>query len=530
MTRKPTDFAEPAFPINLPQTPEEYLDILRFRWYWIVIGVVLGALGSQIAVRRVPERFTSNTVVLVESDKIPRDFIPQMTTQRPADRLATVHEEILARPRIERILEELDPYPELLDVPRADIIEMIRGRTLITRRGRDAFILKYEDTNPERAQLMATRLASLFIEETSGDRRRQIQGANEFIDSQLEQTKAELRQVEASLSAIKNRYMGMLPNQLEANLATLQRLQLEQQSISDESRGAKDRKSLLERQRALQAQMNEPEAQLIPDLSGPLSSDATSAGPSTLAQLSAYLDQLRTRYTEEHPEVRTVLARIARLERQQAANPEPVEAPSPEQPVESASTISEDIMLADLTAQIAFVRRDIEELDSRADLVRQDIARYQARVEKIPEVQNELQALEREYGLISQYYSQLRGRKLQAATADDVEKRWNQEQFKILDPAQVPEKASYPNPMLFLLIGTALGLGAGLALSFLLEILDASVKSRRQLEALVPYPIVLTLPKLKTPKKPRRRKDAEPAPPTPPKTSTADAEELSAAS
>ena len=56
--------------------------------------------------------------------------------------------------------------------------------------------------------------------------------------------------------------MGMLPNQLEANLATLQRLQLEQQSISDESRAAKDRKSLLERQRALQAQMNEPEAQL----------------------------------------------------------------------------------------------------------------------------------------------------------------------------------------------------------------------------------------------------------------------------
>ena len=53
---------------------------------------------------------------------------------------------------------------------------------------------------------------------------------------------------------------------------------------------------------------------------------------------------------------------------------------------------------------IAFVARDIEELDSRAGLVRQDIARYQTRVEKIPEVQNELQALEREYGLISQYY------------------------------------------------------------------------------------------------------------------------------
>ena len=132
--------------------------------------------------------------------------------------------------------------------------------------------------------------------------------------------------------------------------------------------------------------------------------------------------------------------------------------------------------------------------------------------------------------VINNNYTQLRSRKLEAETADDVKKRWNQEQFKILDPAQVPEKASYPNPMLFLLIGTALGLGAGLALSFLLEILDASVKSRRQLEALIPYPIVLTLPKLKTPKKPRRGKDAAPSPPTRPKTSKTEAEELSAAS
>ena len=90
-----------------------------------------------------------------------------------------------------------------------------------------------------------------------------MQGANEFIDSQLDDTMAELRQVEDSLSAVKRKYMGMLPNQLEANLATLGRLQLERQSISDGLRAAKDRKSLLERQVALQAQMDEPEAQLV---------------------------------------------------------------------------------------------------------------------------------------------------------------------------------------------------------------------------------------------------------------------------
>ena len=40
MTGRQADSHELQFPINLPQTPAEYFDILRFRWYWIVIGLV----------------------------------------------------------------------------------------------------------------------------------------------------------------------------------------------------------------------------------------------------------------------------------------------------------------------------------------------------------------------------------------------------------------------------------------------------------------------------------------------------------
>jgi polysaccharide chain length determinant protein (PEP-CTERM system associated) len=518
--------------MGLPQSPSDYLEILRFRWPWIAAAIVVGALASQVVVRFVPKEYVSQTVVLVESDKIPKSFIPQLTTEVTGDRLRTIHEEILARPRVERILDELQPYPEMIDAPRADIVDMVRRRASIGLRGNDAFVVQYSDTDPERAKRLAERLASMFIEETSGARARQVQGANEFIDNQLVETKANLEQVESALKQIKQRYMGMLPNQLEANLSTLQRMELERQSVSEQIRVAKERRSLLERQLALQSQMNEPEAQLIPDLPA---TDAGQGPPgaASLPALKAYLAQLLTRYTAEHPEVVATQKRIARLEKEMtsaaaaAAAEAPPVVPEPEEP---AATTSTDFLVSDMTAQIAAVDRDIANLEDRYDQIRGQIGVYQTRVEKIPEVEQELVSLERDYDLISRYYSELLSRKLEAETAGAVEKRWQEEQFKILDPAQVPENAQFPNPSVFLLVGTLIGLGAGLAAAFLVEVADPTVKNLRELEALLPYPVLLTLPRLKEPRRRFRRRAHSPIPPSSPPSKDADEDELQAAS
>ncbi len=534
MARKASGGAQSSWPMNLPQSPADYLEILRFRWPWIIAAIVVGAIASQVAVRFVPKQYVSQTVVLVESDKIPKSFIPQLTTEVPSDRLRTIHEEILARPRVERILDELQPYPEMIDVPRADVVDLVRRRASIGIRGKDAFVVAYSDTDPERAKRLAERLASMFIEETSGARARQVQGANEFIDNQLVETKRELEQVEGSLKQIKQRHMGMLPNQLEANLSTLQRMELERQSVSEQIRVAKERRSLLERQLALQSQMNEPEAQLIPDAPAAAGSPAGPPGASSLAVLRAYLAQLLTRYKPEHPEVVATEKRIARLEDEMAAAAaaEPP-APAPEsKPVEEAPAPapSADFLVSDMTAQIASVDRDIANLEDRYEQIRSQIGVYQTRVEKIPEVEQELQSLERDYDMISKYYSELLSRKLEAETAGAVEKRWQEEQFKILDPAQVPENAEFPKPSVFLLVGTLLGFGAGLAAAFLVEVADPTVKNLRELEALLPYPVLLTLPRLKEPRSRFRRRADSPIPPSSLPPSDADADELQAAS
>ena len=351
--------------------------------------------------------------------------------------------------------------------------------------------------------------------------------------------------MEGRLRVVKTRNMGMLPRQLDANLATLQRFELQRQSTESQIRSAIDRRTLIERQLTLQIQMNEPEAQLVPAI--PSAGMQTAAEPSNLSQLKQYLAVLRTRYTDEHPEVQTTLVRIARLEREQALLSEP---PAPDifsssEPlsrdgdaaeqsldgptdVAEPNTFSTDIMVTDLRAQIAAANQDIRLMQTANSEVQRKIAEYQARVEKIPVVEQELQSLQRDYNLISRYYSELLSRKLEAETAGAVEREW-QEQFSIIDPAQVPGSAASPNPSLFLLAGTAMGLGAGVLGAFLLEVLDPSVKSLRQLESLLPYPVLLTVPEMKAPRRHRKAR-REPTPPAPPSKRAAPGKKLSAVS
>jgi polysaccharide chain length determinant protein (PEP-CTERM system associated) len=477
--------------LGLPRNPAEYLDILRIRWLWIVVPLILGAVASLVAAHFVPKRYVSRTVVMVESERIPRNFIPQITTEQVRDRLRTVEQEVMARPRLERIVDELDPYPELMVAAgRAYVVELIRSRTNISVRGRDAFIIQYIDTEPERAQQLVTRLASLFIEETTGARERQVQGANEFIDRQLEDTRAEMERLEGELRTLKQRYMGMLPEQLNANLATLQRLQLEHQSIGDKIVSAKERKTMLERQLAIQIEMNEPEAQLIPS-SPEISSPTTpSEKEKVIGILRSQLSALRKRYTDEHPDVAALQTRIRKLEAELEAEP----VPDTTSPIPAETLSREDLMLAELQAQIAGANREIQSLGQEEAGVRADIAKYQKRVEMIPQVEQELQTIERDHGMVSRYYSELMSRKLQAETAGDVERRWKEEQFRILDPAQLPDTPVFPRRSIFLGVGTLIGLGIGLGLVFLREYTDHSIKYTRELQAVLPYPIVLTLP------------------------------------
>lgn len=438
------------------RTLVEYAEILLRRPLHMAVPFCVVVAVAVIASFVAPKKYRSSTLILVESQRVPESVVPNMAVDSPGKRLQTIRQEILSRTRLETVINELDPYGSRGREPMTVTVERMRAAIGITVKGDDAFSIDYVHRDPHTAMVVANRLAALFIEEVSRGREAQVAGAYSFVEGQLEEARQQLENREATLRGYKERHMGSLPEQLTANLATLQRLQAEHQAVTESLRLAAERLRQVE-------------------------IDPTSGAPGDpaaqeLSQARAQLAQLRLRYTEAHPEVRALSSRIARLER------------------EVANGASADPSAGAAQSALAEARGDVEKLRARQDELDGRIALFSARVEQTPRTEQEISTLTRDFQKLNEYYLGLLDKKLDAQTAAELEKRWKGERFRVLDPANLPERPVFPNRLLFLASGIALGLLAGAAASLLAEHLDQSLTHVEELEAVVAAPVLATIP------------------------------------
>ena len=68
------------------------------------------------------------------------------------------------------------------------------------------------------------------------------------------------------------------------------------------------------------------------------------------------------------------------------------------------------------------------------------------------------------------------------------------EQFRVLDPANLPTTPSFPNRPLFAMGGFGGGLALGLGLAFLMELKDSSFKTERDVEVALQLPVLAMIP------------------------------------
>jgi uncharacterized protein involved in exopolysaccharide biosynthesis len=207
-------------------------------------------------------------------------------------------------------------------------------------------------------------------------------------------------------------------------------------------------------------------------------------GEVDIDSLRAQLAGLRSRYTEEHPDIQGLRSRIARLEARMAE-----EAPATSTEIADSTTVIAREQLLRATAEVKKLEQRYGDLERR-------IAEVRARVEDTPRTEQELATLTRDYNKLNDNYTALLTKQLEAQMAGRLERRWKGDQFRMLDPAHLPEKPYFPKPWLVLGLGVALGLLVGLALSLAAEFLDPTVKDQESLEGLLEYPVLARIPHL----------------------------------
>jgi polysaccharide chain length determinant protein (PEP-CTERM system associated) len=449
---------------------EHYLHAPLRRPFLVLVPWVAILALSVVAFFVLPKRYKSSTLILVESERVPDSFVTRVATQDRGQRLEAIRPEIMSRTRLERVVEEMKPYPEITSPAAA--VERMRRAVFINISGNDGFTIEYIHTDPRKAQEVTSRIATLFIEETVKAREEQVEGALDFLSAQVTEARRELEDKDQTVRRYKAAHMGRLPEQLQANLATMQMLQQDLRSVEESLIFAREKRDGLARG----------------DVRSPATASPgyTPSAPVELDDLRRQLALLKGRYTEDHPDVESLRARIARLDARLSAGS--AAADPADADLDTSTSVARE--------QLAQATREVKRLEAKRTDLEGRIAAIRARVEGTPQTEQELASLNRDYDKLSENYVALLSKQLEAQMAGRLERRWKGDRFRILDPANLPEKPYFPQPLLVIGLGAVLGLFTGLGVALLAEFADPSVKDIHDLQAILAHPVLARIPHL----------------------------------
>ncbi|NLN39733.1 MAG: hypothetical protein GX155_09070, partial [Smithella sp.] len=184
-----------------------------------------------------------------------------------------------------------------------------------------------------------------------------------------------------------------------------------------------------------------------------------------------------TRFTESHPDVISVQRKIANLEK-------------------NKDSFRMDPHYRELKNQLALTDMEIKRLQEESASLSAQINKYLIRIEQTPVREQDMASLMREYQSTRDNYETLLRKSQEAQQAENLEKRQKGEQFKVVDPARVPEKPFSPDVRKTLLMGIIAALGCGLAAAFLREQMDRSFHDSSDVEIALGLKVLATIPKI----------------------------------
>ena len=493
-----------SFQSQIPVKPDQILEILIRRKWFIIIPLCLSLTIGLFHTLTTEKTYEASTLILVQPQRVPTNYIRSVVTSTISQRISTISQQILSRSNLEKIIDQFGLFENdegmYLEDKIADMRKRVQVKIERTRRsGAEAFSIVFTGSEPQRVMRVANTLASFFMDENLKVREAQAIGTSEFLDSELEKTRKRLEEREKQLADYRKKYLGGLPDELETNLRTLDRLQLEVSGQRELLRETKNSINILETQIASVKGNSSQESDLGFKKSGLANGDGVvpeqSENQQKLELAEKQLETLLLTYTEKHPDVLKLKKTIEKLEatnqEEEKTDQEDVVEEKTQKVAESLNTNSE-ILQKEL--QVRQMKEEFNRIQSDISKMEQQMKVYEKRVEDTPKREIEMQSLQRDYSNIQNVFNSLLDRKLEAELSVNMEKKQKGEQFRILDHARLPEKPISPDVRMLFLLSVFSGLGLAAGIIFLLEFFDSSIRREEQIEKELGLKILAAVP------------------------------------
>lgn len=487
--------------------PEDLLAIVWRRKWWVIVPFVLATAATVLVSRSLPNRYRSETLMLVVPQRVPESYVRATVTTRLEDRLRSIQQQILSRTTLEQIIRDADLYPELRKrLPMEDVVELMRADVKVETVRGDAFRVTFTSESPKKAMEVAARLSSAFVAESKTDRKALATSTTEFLQSQLEDSKRRLVEAEKRKAEFQRLHAGALPSEQASNLTVLHNLELQVQALLDSINRDRDRRLFLERALAdFEAEAPAPPAAAA--VSAPADPAGGVAGATPADQLEAARKTLRSlevRLKPEHPDVvfmkRVIRDLEAKVAAEASAGSENRAAKQGESPARTRTPeeLAVQRRIQETRQELANVEVQLASKGEEEKRLRGRIAALQARVSATPGLEAEYTSITRDYETLQSGYATLLGKHEDAKAAAALEDLQIGEQFKLLDPARLPESPFSPNRFLINLMGALAGLGVGLGLVGFIEYRDNTLKTEEDVLLVLSIPVLAAIPPIET--------------------------------
>jgi len=409
-------------------------------------------------------------------------------------------------------MDEFDLFPkERKHLVPEQLVELMRSNIKVEplQRGTEtkdlnAFKISFTGGDPHSAQKVTNKLTTLFISESLQSREEQSTGTTDFLADQLEVAAAELKQQGSRVRDFKMRYLGELPEQQQGNLAILAGLHSQLQNAMVTLGRAREQQAYLQ---SLLSQYENMAAAGVP-APGMMTASPTETIKAELTRLQDEKAGLLARYTAKYPDVMKIDEEIRETEALLAASTQAAGPPKDGTVRESSKSprsSERDATTAQLKSQLEGNRLEIQNATEDAEQTRARIAEYQRRLNLTPVREQELADLLRDYDQSKQHYDDLLSKKTQSELATSLERHQQGQRFRIIDQPSLPMKPSSADHVKISLAGLAAGIAVGVALAFLAEIRDHSLRDEQELRRIFAFPLMIGVPMLLSKVEERRR-------------------------
>ena len=488
-------------------TPADLIRVSFKRKWWILASVVLCVAVGSVAWKYYPKTFKSTVVMTIDSPRIAKEYVKGLSQGQEGrygeDPAALVMQQIAMgltnKSILMPVLESLKPYPDAEKESPDQLMKRLR-KAVTFGKPKDGVgvAVSYVNPDPLMAQSVAALLAVKLHEDSLKRREGIVETTSAFLSIELERAKSELEAKERAISDFKRAHLGELPQQLDANLRSLDRLQADLTNSTASLNKLEERLPALEK--AIKEFSDLAPSGIIPSGKEGRLEDARpfDLRSARIRELKQKLNELLGTYKENYPDAVHLKEEIRQLESAPRGDAGQLTA--------GESTVGKtgnggaivyratDPYMRELIKERSAVKSEIAFLNEKQSHVMRQIHDIEARVQRMPSTEQGLALLLRDYENMQKGYQSLLDKRTNARILENYENRQFGEQYRIIEPANFPEREEPPTLLHFLVGGLALGCLIGFGSAYGIEFMKTGFRRPEEVEDYLGLPVIASIP------------------------------------